>query len=155
LLSQTVYVAAFVGDWEQVLASAPAAIRGIHWVGGRPSLAGQFNIVARALEPIDPETAAVLQGAAVRLLRELRAPQTAPAGSDTTPNAESSVGGRAARGGGGLIGDLRRETTRILRANRDEPRLRELRAEGEAMDDDQVVALALAAIARARTERHL
>jgi hypothetical protein len=65
------------------------------------------------------------------------------------------VSGQATTGGGGLIGDLRRETTSILRRNLDQGRLQELRAAGEAMDDDQVVALALAAIARAETETHL
>jgi predicted ATPase len=154
LLAQTVHIAAFVPDWEQVLASAPAAIRGLHWLGSSPSVAGQFNIVARALAPTDPETAAVLQGAAARLLGAFRPPQTASAGGGTAPNAESPAGGRATGGGGGLIADLRRETTRMVRASLDEERLQELRAAGEAMDSDQVVALALAAIARARTETH-
>jgi hypothetical protein len=154
LHAQTVHLAAFMGDWEQVLASAPAAIRGLHWLGGRPDLAGQLNIVARALAPTDPDTTALLQGAARRLLAASHTPQTAPAGNDTTPNAESPAGSQATRGRGGLIGDLRRETTRMLRGNLDEARLQELRVAGEAMDDDQVVALALASIARAQTETH-
>jgi len=45
-----------------------------------------------------------------------------------------------------------RETTELLRQSLGEARLAELRAEGEALDEDQAVAYALHAIAEALAE---
>jgi hypothetical protein len=50
----------------------------------------------------------------------------------------------------GLITDLRRQTTGLLTETLGERHLRELRAEGEAMDTDHAVAYILAAIEQAR-----
>ena len=46
--------------------------------------------------------------------------------------------------------DLRRETTEILVAALGEPRLRDLRAQGESMNDDETVAYALDTIGKAQ-----
>jgi hypothetical protein len=48
--------------------------------------------------------------------------------------------------------DVRRETTGLLAAALGEERLRHLRAEGEAMDDDRAVAYTLDQIAKALTD---
>jgi hypothetical protein len=49
-----------------------------------------------------------------------------------------------------LISDLRHQTSDLLHDALDEAGLRQLRAEGEAMDSDQAAAYALEAIRRAR-----
>ncbi len=66
---------------------------------------------------------------------------------DQTPAPAPSA---APSGGGRIIADLRRQTTAILRDALGDARLRELRSQGEAMDDDQIVVIALDAIARAQ-----
>jgi hypothetical protein len=62
---------------------------------------------------------------------------------DPTLKATGATGGAT-----GLITDLRRVTTRELTETLGEDRLRELRAEGEAMDSDRAVAHALNLIDR-------
>jgi hypothetical protein len=47
------------------------------------------------------------------------------------------------------VTELRRQTTAILRDTLGEERLRQLRAEGQAMDNDHVVAYTVDAIGRA------
>ncbi len=134
--TSAVLIAAGMADWPLIRKLAPDAIRGLHWAGDRPYLSGIFNVVARALAFDDPESAAVLQGAARRL---------APAAAGT--NGMSSAGGMSSRAS--LVTDLRRQTTAALREALGETRLRQLRAEGEAMDDDHAVAYALDAISQA------
>ena len=60
-------ISARIRDWPTALELAPRAIRHLHWIGDRPQLAGILNILARVLAPNDPESAAVIQGAARRL----------------------------------------------------------------------------------------
>jgi predicted ATPase/class 3 adenylate cyclase len=138
------FLAAQMEDWETVLEVAPDAIRRFHWLGQRPPQAGMFNIVSRALAPLDAETAALLQGATRRLL----SPLSTAAGSNMPQEPAPFT---ATSGGGGLVAELRRQTTSILRNALGEAHLRELRSAGEAMDDDHAVALTLDAIARARS----
>jgi hypothetical protein len=57
-------VSARLGDWAEVLATAPAAVRHLHWNNIQFILAAVVNVVARALVSTAPEVAAVLQGAA-------------------------------------------------------------------------------------------
>ena len=90
------------------------------------------------------EAAARLQGAARRL-----AVQLAAAGPAVAADSRSASPGEPA-GGYSMIRDLRRQTRELLHDNLDEGRLRQLRAEGEAMDSDQAAAYALEAIRRAR-----
>ncbi len=56
---------------------------------------------------------------------------------------------------GGIIVELRRRTTAVLRELLGEGRLRQLRSEGESMDDDRVVASALNVIAKVRARASL
>jgi hypothetical protein len=152
MLSVTVFAAALMGDWDQVFDAAPNAIRGFLWVGSHPNLAGMLNIVARALAPLDAETAAVLQGATRRLVTPRNTPTPGRDTLDIQPNPRSGDGPANPSRVGGPIVELRRDTTAILRAALNDTHLRELRVQGEAMDDDQVVAVALEAIARTQAE---
>jgi predicted ATPase/class 3 adenylate cyclase len=149
LSSWTTLVAAYLGDWDRVLRAAPVALRGFLWSGGRFSLAGQFNLVARAIAPIDAETAALLQGAVRRLVTPPRSlqPGRGTEQDRSTPEARSNA---TTPGAAGVVAELRQQTTAILRGALGEARLRELRAAGAAMDDDHVVALALDAVVRTR-----
>jgi predicted ATPase/class 3 adenylate cyclase len=138
-------IASRLSDWPRVLTLAPGAIRGLHWAGDRPYLSAIFNVVARALASDQPESAAVLQGAARRLIPSVaRAPRgTRVAGA----NATQPAGG--APSSASFLAELRSQTTAALRNGLGETRLHQLRAEGEAMDDDHAVAYALEVISRA------
>jgi predicted ATPase/class 3 adenylate cyclase len=143
--THTALIAARIADWPLVLKLAPDVIRYHHWAGERPYLSGIFNVVARALASGDPESAAVLQGAARRLVP---AAARAPRGIGAADvSAISPVAGAA--GGASLVTELRRQTTAALRNALGEARLHQLRTEGEAMDEDHAVAYALDAIGRA------
>jgi predicted ATPase/class 3 adenylate cyclase len=140
-------IAARIADWPLVLKLACDVIRRLHWAGDRPYLSGIFNVVARALVSGKPESAAVLQGAARRLVP---AAARAPRGiQGAGANAISPAGG--APSSASFVTELRRQTTAVLRNALGEMRLHQLRAEGEAMDDDHAVAYALEAISRAGT----
>ena len=149
LLNSALLSAARMENWDLVLALASAPIRHFHWRGDRTVLGGTLAIVTRAIVPVDPEDGARLQGAARRLMVPVRreggslvAEHMAARSGDQSTNARS--------GGVGLIIELYRQTSGLLHDALGETRLRDLRAEGEAMDDDQIVALALGAIAKAR-----
>jgi len=142
-LARAVVVSARLGDWPQVLDLAPPSIRHLHWVNNRVLLAAIVNIVARALAPTTAEAAAVLQGAAQRL-----AAATNPV---LDPSAHSDQVAAPPTSNVGFLTELHRATTALLDDTLGEARLRELRAEGEAMDYDRAVAYALDAIARVRT----
>ncbi len=142
-------ISARIRDWPTALELAPLAIRHLHWQGDRPQLAGILNILARVLSPHDPESAAVIQGAARRIAtaaanRSVTSPPApvAPVAATETPAAQTS-------GNAGFVSELRRETTGLLVTALGDERLRALRAEGEAMDTDEVAAYALNAAARA------
>jgi predicted ATPase/class 3 adenylate cyclase len=143
--TQGILVAARMADWPLVLTLGPNAVQHLRWTGDRPFLAGILNIGARALAPVDPESAAVFQGAARRLVPDaVRAPHAQQSVSSSVISPETT-----ARGAASFVTGLRRQTTAILKDTLGEERLRQLRAEGEAMDDDHVVAYALDAVARA------
>ncbi|MFI5047960.1 MAG: ATP-binding protein, partial [Acidimicrobiia bacterium] len=142
-LAQGVLVAARLRDWPVALEFAARAVPHLHWVRDRPQLAGVLNVVARAVADHDPEAAAVLQGASRRLALADLSMAAGPAPSPAAPGSGSGLG---------LVGELRRETTGMLDEALGSDRRRELRAEGEAMDEDQAVTYALDAIARAQRE---
>ena len=147
--TNTLLTIARIGDWAQALELAPATIRYVHWNNDWPQLAGILNVVARALAPTDAEAAAVLQGAARRLAtvaipirdRTASAPDKPPASTDRSTN--------TAGDSGGFITQLRRTTTGLLYDSLGEARLRDLRVEGEALDNDHAAAYALNSIDRA------
>jgi predicted ATPase len=146
--TEAALLAARTRDWALALQLMDRAIRYLHWGGERPWLSGILNLAARAIAPRDAATAAVLQGAARRLVATASPPSQSTASSITS---EVQVAG-AARAGASFVTMQRRETTELLRQSLGQVRLAELRAEGEAMDEDQAVAYALHAIAVALAE---
>jgi len=142
-LVQGTLVAARLRDAPIALQLAKPAIQHLHWSGERPQLAGVLNVVAWAVADRDPDIAATLQGAA-RALAISDAPR-APV-PDTTPQDPHATPTAGPATGVSYVTTLRRETTRHLTDALGDARLRELRAQGEAMDADQAVALALAHI---------
>jgi hypothetical protein len=143
-LTNTVLTTAHLEDWTQALELASASIRYLHWNNDAPQLGGILNVVARALVPIDAEAAAVLQGAARRLATAaIPTRDTTPASAAPSATTDRPRGGPIADG---FITQLRRATSGLLRDNLGEARLRDLRAQGEALDNDHAVAYALDAI---------
>ena len=59
---------------------------------------------------------------------------------------------RRSRTSGNIFLEVRRETTGLLAAALGDERLRQLRAEGEAMEDDRAIAYTLDQIAKALTD---
>jgi predicted ATPase len=136
--------AAGMGDWPLTLQLADRSLRYLQWSGQRAWLAGLLNVVARALAATDIEAAARLHGAARHL-----APQPAT-GATIAPRLRDPSLPAVAPLGSSLITNLRRETSALLHDAVEEGRLRQLRAEGEAMDSDQAAVYALGAIRRTR-----
>jgi hypothetical protein len=125
------------------------SIRHLHWNNDRPQLGGIFNVVARALAPTDAAAAAVLQGAAHRLATTAN---SSPNPGEHLPGTPGTIADRPTlrtSNHSGFLTELRRATTRLLRDTLGEVRLHDLRAEGEAMDDEHAVAYARDAIGRA------
>jgi hypothetical protein len=139
-------MAAKTRDWSLTLETAEHAIRHLHWGGQRPWLSGIFSIVARAIVERDAVSAAMLQGAA----RGLAGRATSPPTPVITSGTSTLLATGGAAGSASFITEQRRETTGLLRETLGEARLAELRAQGEAMDEDHAVAYALDAIARVR-----
>ena len=139
--ARAVSTAALLEDWPAVLELGFRTIRLLPPEWRQYGSTEILDVVARALTPSNIEVAAILQGAARPLddVPETDATESTPVGLMTRTEVH-----RAAA--------LRRETTEILIEALGQPRLRELRAQGQALDDDQVVAFALDAIARARAD---
>ena len=132
------YIAAFtaarLGNWPVVLRTANRVLHD-HIRTGAYSVvyvAAILNFVARSLAEERPESAAILQGTVTAMLSKL------------TPDIAPSV-----RGGGSdqndvaaFVSDVRRSTTSALTSTLGENRMRELRAEGAAMDEVQACTFA-------------
>jgi predicted ATPase len=133
-LVQTTFAAARLRDRRLTLDLAARALPRLHWNGDQPLLAAVLNLVAWALRGVEPETAAVLQGSARHLALAIT----------SNPRAGLSKEGDGSADTRGFIGDMRREATVRLASVLGDERLRELRAQGEAMDPDEVVRCAIA-----------
>src|SRR5262249_4359335 len=144
-LTQAALIAARLQQWDLALDLAARSIRYLHWMGTRPLLAAMFNIVARVLTPISVARAAVIQGAATTFAATTSAPPP-----QLPPPSPSTAAGAPHPGATSFVTDLRRETTGLLIDALGEPRLHELRAQGQAMSTDDAVAYALDAVTRAR-----
>jgi predicted ATPase/class 3 adenylate cyclase len=144
-----VLISARIRDWPTALEIAPRAIRHLHWNGDRPQLAGILNILARVLAPNEPEAAAVIQGAARRVATTAANQPVTPLPAPVAPGAAAENPAAHAASTAGFVADLRRETTGLLATALGDERLRALRAQGEAMDTDEVAAYALDAGAHA------
>jgi predicted ATPase len=146
--SQLTFTAARLGDWNLVCRVAPISIRTLHWTAQRPSLAGILNVVARALAPTAAEASGVLQGVARRLVATGRPPTIGAEQSGTRVGSMP----RQVSGPVSFVTKIRNETTSLLIASLGEELLRDLRARGEAMDEDAAVEFALDAIERTTPE---
>jgi predicted ATPase len=132
-------------DARATLGIAGSTIRQLHWARQRVWLTGSLNVVARAVVTTRPDAAAVIQGATRAIMV-----QTLDRPVDSEANRTRP--GPWSRATGGLFVEMRRETTALLVAAVGEERLRQLRAEGEAMDEEQAVAYTLDQIAKALTD---
>jgi predicted ATPase/class 3 adenylate cyclase len=132
-------------DTPSTLEIARPTIRYLHWARQPFTLSACLTLVARALAPTRPDTAAIIQGSAhgihVRSLKTPPDPESKPAASSPAPATT-----------GGYFVEVRRETTRLLAAALGDQRLRQLRAEGDAMDEEHAVDYTLAQIAHALTD---
>jgi predicted ATPase len=114
---------------------------------GELTMGGTLNLVARGLAPSQPETAGRIQGAVAELTSLAAALQpTSPQMGGVDPSRPSMSTQIAASPIPEFYRRVRHDTTRLLVESIGEPRLRELRAEGTAMDRDQTYAFARAAI---------
>jgi predicted ATPase/class 3 adenylate cyclase len=131
-------------DAPATLGIAGTTIRQLHWARQPVWLYASLNVVARALVTTRPDAAAIIQGAARAItLRTLETPVDSKANVTRRSPTPTT---------GGLFVKVRRETTGLLAAALGNERLRQLRAEGETMDDDRAVAYTLDQIAKARTD---
>jgi len=125
------FAAARLGMWRQVLVSASRLL--YHEVRSGPLaatwIAGALNCVARGLAEVRPETAAIIQGAVVPVVRRLTA---AAVGTETALPEQLS--------GLSYVVDFRRDATAMLVEAFGRDRLGELRARGEAMRAEEACA---------------
>lgn len=128
-LFSLVFAAARLQDWPSLLRAASRVMhqqtRTVgHWFVYLP---GTVTLVARGLAQRQPEPAAVLQGAVTGMLRGL-APQVAARMGGGAPDQIDAFA---------FATQILRDTTQLLTTALGEARLRELRAQGEAMDETQ------------------
>jgi hypothetical protein len=90
-------------------------------------LAAILNLVARGLAQHQPEPAAMLQGAVSTMIRRIAPDVAAPVSGGASSHNDVAV----------FVAEVRRDTTALLTAALGDPRLRELRAQGAAMDETQ------------------
>jgi hypothetical protein len=136
-LTATVLTAARVADWPTALRAASRALHH-HLRSGAvrlSSLAGILNLVARGLAEHRPESAAAVQGAVSTLVRRLVQVEAL-----TTLTPTPTTVAPQPDGIGAFVTTTRRDATQILVATLGDARLRELRARGAAMDEDQACA---------------
>jgi predicted ATPase/class 3 adenylate cyclase len=138
--TRAVWVGAILEDWPSVLELTSRVIGVFVWGGVQFRVADILDALARALVSTYTEAAAVLQGAARRRLAPAPFISAAAAVSELAP---LGIDNRRAA-------ELQRETTELLIEELGEPRVQELHSQGEAMNDDQLVAYALDAIAKAQ-----
>ena len=148
-ITNAALISARIRDWPTALELVPRAIRHLHWIGDRPQLAGILNILARVLATNDPESAAVIQGAARRIATTTGGKPVATPPAPVAPSTSTKAPTAQPTGNAGFVADLRRETTGLLATSLGDERMRALRAQGEAMDTDEVAAYALNAAAHA------
>jgi hypothetical protein len=137
-LSSAVFCAARLQEWPTTLRFIGRVLHHHARSGTVPLyvLAAHLNLAAHGLAEHQPEPAAILQGAVGALIRRLAPDVAAPVGGRTsTPNDVAA-----------LVIEVRRDTTRFLTAALGEPRMRRLRAEGAAMNEDQACTYARAHI---------
>ena len=128
-LTTTVFTAARLAAWPIALRTASRALHHQLRSGGvgLSNLAGVLNLSARGLAEHQPEPAAMLQGAAGTVIRRLAPVVAAPVTGGASSHNEVAA----------FMAEVRRDTTQLLTTALGDLRLRELRAEGAAMDETQ------------------
>jgi hypothetical protein len=132
-------------DAPATLGTAGTTIRQLHWARQAVWLSAGLNVVARALVTTRPDAAAIIQGAA-------RAITLKTLDMRGESNVIAALAGPTSRTRDRLFTKVRRETTGLLAAVLGEERLRQLRAEGEAMDEDRAITYTLDQIAKALSD---
>jgi hypothetical protein len=130
-LATTCFTAGPFGEWSVLLQTAQRLFHLDRRTGGVPRLwlGGILNLVARGLAVAEPEVAAVIQGSATGLIKPVFEPSSDPV--------------QTVRRNDGLteaMTQIRHETTTLLVRKIGQQRLRELRAQGAALDRDQACA---------------
>jgi hypothetical protein len=133
-LTTTVFIAARLGAWPLALRAASRALDHQLRSGGvgLSNLAGVLNLAARGLAEHRPEPAAAIQGAVRGVLHHLVPVAVAPNSTAEPADVPPQPGNF-----GTFVTAIRRETTQMLIAALGDARLRELRAQGAAMDETQ------------------
>jgi predicted ATPase len=133
LLSVICFAAGRFGEWSLLLRTARRLFHLERRTGGVPQLwlGGILNLVARGLAVAEPEVAAALQGCATGLISPSSGPSPDPVETE-----------RRSDGFLETMMQIRHESTTILAESIGQQRMRELRAEGAAMDRDQACAYA-------------
>ncbi len=141
-LGVAVLTAARLEEWTAMLDTARRALKHQLLTGGLGVIyvASLLNVVAFALVSKQPEGAAVIQGSVKKLLERLSADIAAPVRGDSTEQND------VAR----YVVAVRQETTRRLTVVLGAERVRELRAQGAAMDETEAYTYA-----RSRIDEHL
>jgi len=126
-LQNAVFAAARLEEWLAMLGAASRVLHQQARTGaiGLVYVAAILNLVARGLAEPQPESAAVLQGAVTGMLRRL-APEIASPVSGGAPDQNDVAA---------FVTEVRRETTQSLTASLGQTQLRELRAQGAALDE--------------------
>jgi predicted ATPase/class 3 adenylate cyclase len=139
-LTWAVFTATRLADWPSALRAADRLLDLDRRSGATAlvSLSATFNAVARALADSQPETAAVLQG----IVRGLAGPPSRGGATPTPPVGATELNFLIE-----LFIQIRRDTSALLVEALGEAKMRELRAQGEAMDRDQASAYARTHIA--------
>jgi predicted ATPase/class 3 adenylate cyclase len=142
-LVTAVLVAARLAEWPTMLRAASRTLHDQLRSGslGPLVLAGTLNLAARGLVEQRFEAAATLQGAASAQMRRIVPAFTASRESGVAAPPDLLAA---------FVNGVRHDATQLLVAALGEPRLRELRADGAAMDDDEAFTYA-----RAHIEDHL
>jgi hypothetical protein len=127
ILAVICFAAGRFGEWFVLLRTARRLFHLERRTGGVPRLylGGILNLVARGLAGAEPEVAAVIQGSATGLINP-------PVELEMMTQTTASY----------FVGEILEETTTILVDSIGEQRMRELRAQGAAMDPDQACAYA-------------
>jgi hypothetical protein len=138
-LSAIVFAAAFLAAWPTALHATSRLLHHQLRSGTATTptfLAGILNLAARGLAEDRPEPAAVIQGAVAVVLRGIT---PRGAGPDTRPSEQPGTIIE-------FVAGARRDATQLIVAALGEPRMRELRAEGAALTEDQAYTYARAHI---------
>jgi len=139
-LAFAVFIATRLADWPSALRAADRILDRDRRSGDTPlvNLSASFNVVARALADTQPGPAAVLQG----IVRRLAGRPSRDAVTPTPPVGATELNSLIE-----LFIQIRRDTSALLVDALGEAQMRELRAQGEAMDREQAAAYARTHIA--------